>query len=394
MVLEKKIFLLTKNVKICRMIVIKKINKNHFLKITMGRAMNGLLTYNTYNGNLSDKSIGNAIKNGDLFIAPYDSTQLQPAGYNLTPTRCFYSTKRKCLLDIIEDADGTYVIIDKNDTVLVRTRESIAVSNIISGAFYSKVKVVSEGFGHVSTTLDPGWEGQLLISLNNPTNKKMKFPIERKVYGKTIYNSFVTLEFIGLDTETSKKSDNPPGRLDILENTLEKNLSTLKKGKIEDLQQLIEKLHQYENESLTDITLRVMSEEDRERYENIYLIQDETEFENELRTFMMAMKKKYLRKIKKRFSDNAEESIRLINEYVTRKLKYKSIRSKVTNYIVDNKWYIIGLMIVLALGTALCIAKFKVAGTAKTEILLTVIGMALMYFIQPLLSTLIEKLKK
>ena len=113
-----------------------------------------------------------------------------------------------------------------------------------------------------------------------------------------------------------------------------------------------------------------------------------------LRTFMMAMKKKYLRKIKKRFSDNAEESIRLINEYVTRKLKYKSIRSKVTNYIVDNRRYIIGLIVVLAFGTALYIAKFKVEGTPKTEIVLTVIGMALMYFIQPLLSTLIEKLKK
>ena len=51
-------------------------------------------------------------------------------------------------------------------------------------------------------------------------------------------------------------------------------------------------------------------------------------------------------------------------------------------------------MVVLAFGTALYIAKFKVEGTPKTEIVLTVIGMALMYFIQPLLSTLIEKLKK
>ena len=135
---------------------------------------------------------------------------MQPSGYNLTPTRFFYSTKKKRFLDIIEEEEEVYVMIDKNDTVLVLTRESVAISESLTGAFYSKVKVVSDGFGHVSTTLDPGWDGKLLISLNNPTNKKIKFSIEKNVYGKIIYNSFVTLEITYLTSKSSNHSDNPP----------------------------------------------------------------------------------------------------------------------------------------------------------------------------------------
>lgn len=128
---------------------------------------------------LSNIDIEQAIESGDIFITPYNRLQLQPSGYNLTPTRFFYSTKKKRLLPVHETEEETYVIIDKNDTVLVRTRETIVVSPRLSGAFYSKVKVVSQGFGHVSTTLDPEWEGQLLISLNNPTNKKLNSQSKR-----------------------------------------------------------------------------------------------------------------------------------------------------------------------------------------------------------------------
>ena len=67
---------------------------------------------NKYNGILSDRSIERALDEGDIFIAPFDRKQLQSAGYNLTPTCFVYSTKRKCLLNVIENDDETYVMIE------------------------------------------------------------------------------------------------------------------------------------------------------------------------------------------------------------------------------------------------------------------------------------------
>ena len=211
-------------------------------------------------GTLSNVDIIDAIENGEIFIAPYNESQLQPSGYNLTPTKFFYSTKKKKLLKVVEDDEETYVIIDKNDTVLVRTRESIVISKNISGAFYSKVKMVSQGFGHVSTTLDPQWEGQLLISINNPTNKRLKFSIEKNVYGKKVYNSFVTLEFVYLKTPTKCKSDNKSGRLDILDETIEKNNSIFKKHNVDNLKILVDKLHSNEKHTIEKMVIECLSE--------------------------------------------------------------------------------------------------------------------------------------
>ncbi len=285
-----------------------------------------------YRGILSDKGIVEAIHTGNLYIAPYSEEQLQPSGYNLTPTRFFYSNKRKGFLPVVENSDEVYVIIDANDTVLVRTRESIAVSSSLSGAFFSKVKIVSEGFGHISTTLDPSWEGQLLISLSNPTGKKKKFSIEKKVYGKTIYNSFVTVEFVGLDRATDRRADNPPGRIDILKSTLEKNISTFKKRKIEQLRRLIEELCQCEGETIESILLSELNQDEQNQWRNIQGIREDKEYELEKKAFLEDKEKKYLRLIQKRFEENALKSIDLVNEYITQKQKYTTIRTKVWRF--------------------------------------------------------------
>ena len=57
--------------------------------------------YEEYGGTLSDVDIQKERKRGKIFIEPFDILQLQPSGYNLTPTRFFYSTKKKRFLDII-----------------------------------------------------------------------------------------------------------------------------------------------------------------------------------------------------------------------------------------------------------------------------------------------------
>lgn len=360
---------------------------------------------NKYNGILSDRSIERALDEGNIFIAPFDRKQLQSAGYNLTPTCFVYSTKRKCLLNVIENDDETYVMIDRNDTVLIKTRESIAISSTLAGNFFSKVKIVSEGFGHVATTLDPGWEGKLLISINNPTNKKIKFSIKKKVYGSIIYNSFVTVEFIGLDSETEKKSDNPPGRLDILENTLDKNLSLLKRKKRDSLKELIDELNKCENISINQILLDMLNENEREELANIRQIQDNIEYENEFKEFMRIKERKYYRDIQNQFSINAQNSIDLVDKYVSQKLQYGSLKLKLATYIYKNMKNILGVVCIVALMVVLFILNTNKGDTKETAqavknvaentnlfyAVTTMISMVLAYIGLPLIRDLFNK---
>lgn len=330
-------------------------------------------------GILSDSDIQREMKKGNVFIAPFVLSQLQPSGYNLTPTRFFYSTKKKRFLPIIEEEEETYVIIDKNDTVLVRTRESIAISQMLTGAFYSKVKVVSEGFGHVSTTLDPNWEGQLLISLNNPTNRKLKFSIEKEVYGKRICNSFVTLEFMYLNQPTSNDSDNPPGRLDILDNTIEHNISTFKKKKLEQLESLVNQLHEHETKTIEYFIILHLDESEKKEWDQISIIEDDEAYNIQKSNFLKKKKEKYLRLIQKDFLKNAEISIDIINKYINEKQKYLSLRQRFLLFLSDNLQSAIWLVCV-SIFIAFSIISYKIAGFKFKDILQSII----IYLVIPL----------
>jgi ABC-type multidrug transport system fused ATPase/permease subunit len=87
------------------------------------------------------------------------------------------------------------------------TKESLWVSGRIGGTFHSKVSLVSKGFSHISTTLDPGWYGPLLITIRNNTDKEMPIPV-----GAT----FVTLIFSTVKTPTKSRHFKPEFRKDIL----------------------------------------------------------------------------------------------------------------------------------------------------------------------------------
>ena len=337
-------------------------------------------------GVLSDTDIQREMKNGNIFIEPFVQAQLQPSGYNLTPTKFFYSTKKKQFLPVIENDEETYVIIDKNDTVLVRTRESIAISSMLSGAFYSKVKVVSEGFGHVSTTLDPNWEGQLLISLNNPTNKKHKFSIEKEVYGKRICNSFVTLEFMYLNEPALNLADNPPGRLDILDSTIERNISRFQRGKISDLENLVKQLHEQETKSIEYLIMSHLNESEKGEWDQINIIKDEVLYNTKRDEFFRQKKEKYLRPIQKDFYQNATRSIEIVNEYIKKKQRYTSIRKRFILFLLNHLYIIFNLLAVSILSIILIISSRKGNGGGSTpESLYTVISGIILYLVLPLI---------
>ncbi|MEH2331291.1 dCTP deaminase domain-containing protein [Nostoc sp.] len=158
---------------------------------------------------LSDQDI-EILLNKEIVIYPYrPEKDLTPVGYNLNPSDFVFSITHKCLIKTTYNLEGNKVFkIKRHDIVLILTQEAVWVSQKIGGTFHSKVGVVSLGFGHISTTLDPGWAGPLLISLNNPTDIELELPAEK---------SFVTLIFYKVRKPALRNHDNSPSRVDLIE---------------------------------------------------------------------------------------------------------------------------------------------------------------------------------
>ncbi len=169
-------------------------------------------------GPMSDADIIAAIKNDDIMISSYENKNLTPLGYNLTPTRFVFSIKKRTIEKIHEKDCEEYVNIRPSDTVLILSRESLFVSQRIMGTFHSKVGMVSSGFGHIGTTLDPLWEGPLLFAINNPTAKRIKLVLSKIDRDTNLrkHKSFVTVIFQSLVSPATTSHDNPLARMNIL----------------------------------------------------------------------------------------------------------------------------------------------------------------------------------
>ncbi len=162
---------------------------------------------------LSNKDIEKLIDK-EIVIEPFDENCLTPVGYDFIVGDFAYSVDDNQLLDPKPSKkEKTYYIIKPKTTVQLLTKESLWVSKKVAGTFHSKVTLVSQGLSHISTTLDPGWYGPLLITIRN----NLKTP-----YNLDIGKPFVTLVFYEVKTPTEKPHDKPEYRKDILSKRLDK----------------------------------------------------------------------------------------------------------------------------------------------------------------------------
>lgn len=165
---------------------------------------------------LSRDDILKSLIDGELEIYPFEKKNLTGIGYNLSVTDFAFSIKMGILLTIYSKVTPSgirhYVIIPANDTVLFFSKEYIRVSNKIAGTFHSKVARVCQGLGHISTTLDPTWKGQLIISVNNPTSKEIKFELDENsgnIFTLLLYKFHTPVKGANIH-------DNNSGRCDLL----------------------------------------------------------------------------------------------------------------------------------------------------------------------------------
>lgn len=165
---------------------------------------------------LSRNDIEQALADGHLKIFPFEKKSLTGIGYNLSTTDFAFSVNRGILLTVHRKTANNkvmrYVIIPAQDTVLFFSKEYIEVDKTLAGTFHSKVSVVSLGLGHISTTLDPTWKGQLLISVNNPTARDIVFDLDKSG------GNILTLLLHKLDSDVTGINihDNNKGRCELL----------------------------------------------------------------------------------------------------------------------------------------------------------------------------------
>ncbi|MFH0782360.1 MAG: hypothetical protein V2B20_10485 [Pseudomonadota bacterium] len=143
----------------------------------------------------------------EIVIEPFSKKLLTPIGYDFTIGNFVFCLEH----GLLKPTNGSYDFPAKS-TLQILTNESLWVSERIGGTFHSKVSLVSKGFSHISTTLDPGWYGPLLITIRNNTKNTISMEIG---------SAFVTLIFSKLNSPTNTPHFKPAFRKDILLNQLE-----------------------------------------------------------------------------------------------------------------------------------------------------------------------------
>lgn len=148
--------------------------------------------------------INESKKEGGLKIMPFnEDINLKLASYDITPTLIAMSSRLGMLETVYrvkEEEAKYYILVKAKDTVQVVSKEFISVPPNIAGYVVSRVSKVSEGFGHVSTSIDPNWKGALLIGLSNPTRNAIKVYVGGKREPATKGNALATISFHYLNT--------------------------------------------------------------------------------------------------------------------------------------------------------------------------------------------------
>lgn len=203
--------------------------------------------------NLSSHDIKICRQNlNDILIAPFDESKCKGVGYNLSPSELCYSVNRRRLLQIHRTAQEIYVMVPPHDTVLTLSHEYLQVGSRIAGCFLSRLRPVTKGLGNISTTLDPCWKGMLLLSINNPSSRKIKLVISQMEQDRMVPVGLTTMLLWRLpQTEEDENGvltfrlDNPAMRTDIWAELTAEPYRILGNRKYQHFQKVIKRLSTY-----------------------------------------------------------------------------------------------------------------------------------------------------
>lgn len=103
---------------------------------------------------LSDSEIRDALNEGNLVIDPFDEASLNPAGYDLRL--------------------GAEAVLGPSEHHLVATLERVELGSGLVGTLHIRSSLAREGILASLALVDPGFRGQLTISLFNGRKKTIR----------------------------------------------------------------------------------------------------------------------------------------------------------------------------------------------------------------------------
>lgn len=126
-----------------------------------------------------------------LLIIPFEDKSLQASSYDLRVGKEAQSVTFGKLSSNFSELE-----LQPNECVNIKTLEYIALPTNMTGFIHSKVGMVLDGLAHVSTKVDPGFFGNLMIAVYNNANRPLKLSVEE---------AFCAISFIQLKSH----ADNP-----------------------------------------------------------------------------------------------------------------------------------------------------------------------------------------
>lgn len=145
-----------------------------------------------------------------ILIEPFEDKYLTPVGYDLRVGKKGFSWNSKEEVDI----EGKRRIeIKPNDTIVIETLESVSLSKEVGATIHSMAtRVITQGLSQISTTIDPGWTGRLLISFHNYRDSSVELRLG---------DSFCTICFYRVESKSKVSLGRPPDRDDLWQQLIE-----------------------------------------------------------------------------------------------------------------------------------------------------------------------------
>lgn len=144
----------------------------------------------------------------NIYIHPLNISSIKSNSIDLHASQFAWSISTKKSL-----FDGTnLIVIPPHDTALIYSKEAIYVSNKIGGTYHSKVRLVSNGLGHIGTTLDAQYIGLSVVALHNISDESKEIVVGSE-FVTIIFNYLHSDDYIDIVSH-----DNPPGHPALVSN--------------------------------------------------------------------------------------------------------------------------------------------------------------------------------
>jgi deoxycytidine triphosphate deaminase len=158
--------------------------------------------------------IYNYLKDGDwqsigdsIVVDPFDPDSLNICSYDLSVGEQYVSLRNPS--DVRELKEGESIKIEPGETVLILTREYIALPPNISGLVVPRARMIARGTMINATRIDPTWHGKLLVGFTN----LLKYPTYLS-YGEK-FCTLIFIECTRVDKPLTKRESPYLGRMRI-----------------------------------------------------------------------------------------------------------------------------------------------------------------------------------